>query len=96
MPMAWAVGQVDFSTGVVLPVAIISMCSFVPFPLPIVKKVLGQMVTKCVTTSRLWSAEAKKEAKTFLVLKSIGKAMHAVLKRLCMPLKRPSQLRKTS
>lgn len=59
VPRVWADGQVDFSTGIVLPVAIISMCSFVPFPQLIVKKVLGQVVTECVTTSRLWSARSK-------------------------------------
>lgn len=41
VPMVWATGQVDFSTGIVLPVAIISMCSFVLFPPLIVKKSPG-------------------------------------------------------
>ena len=38
VPMVWSVGQVDFSTGIVLLVAIISMCSFLPFPPLTVKK----------------------------------------------------------
>lgn len=78
MPVVWAVGQVDFSTGGVLPVASISVCSF-----SLIRS--GKLIpvsdgTKGVTTSLLRLAGKKQGAKAFLVLKIIEKALNAVSK----------------
>lgn len=78
VPVVWAVGQVDFSTGGVLPVSSISVCSFSLTHSEKLIPVSG--VTKGVTTSPLMSAEKTQGAKAFLVLKIIEKALNPVSK----------------